>query len=71
MSKPTSPPLSAGRAKSQSEVVELQTNFVRRRVEMSVEQTEEFQALTIKAATDVTKPVEDAFHESLENVKVA
>ena len=58
-------------AKSLSEIIELQTTFLRKRVEMGVEQAKEFQALTTKAATDVSKPVKDAFEKALKDLKVA
>ncbi|BCH23339.1 phasin [Mesorhizobium sp. L-8-3] len=58
-------------AKSLSEVVELQTTFLRKRFEMGVEQAKEFQALTTKAATDVSKPVKDAFEKALKDLKAA
>jgi phasin len=58
-------------AKSLSEVVELQTAFLRKRVEMTVEQTKDLQSLTTKAATDVSKPVKDAFEKTLKELKVA
>ncbi|MES0100892.1 phasin [Mesorhizobium sp. M0019] len=58
-------------AKSPSEVFELQTTFLSKRVEMGVEQAKEFQALTTKAVTDVSKPVKDAFEKALKNLKVA
>jgi phasin len=58
-------------AKSLSEVVELQTTFLRRRVEMGVEQAKEFQTLTAKAAADVSKPIKDAFEKALKDLKVA
>jgi hypothetical protein len=38
---------------------------------MSVEQAKEFQALTTKAATDVSKPVKDAFEKAMKDLKVA
>src|SRR5262245_57355381 len=57
--------------KSLSELVELQTAFVRKRVEMSVEQAKEFQALTTKATTEVSKPVKDAFEKAMKDLKVA
>ncbi|HET9538319.1 MAG: phasin [Mesorhizobium sp.] len=57
--------------KSLSELVELQTAFVRKRVEMTVEQAKEFQALTTKATTEVGKPVKDAFEKALKDLKVA
>jgi phasin len=57
--------------KSLSEMVELQTSFVRKRVEMSVEQAKEFQALTTKATTEVSKPVKEAFEKAMKDIKVA
>ncbi len=45
--------------------------FLRKRVEMGVEQTTEFQELTAKAMADVTKPLKDAFEKSLNDLKVA
>ena len=58
-------------AKSLSEVVELHATFLRKRFEMGVEQAKEFQALTTKAATDVSKPVKDAFEKAMKDLKVA
>jgi phasin len=55
--------------KSLSELVELQTAFVRKRVEMTVEQAKEFQALTSKATTEVSKPVKDAFEKAMKDLK--
>jgi phasin len=57
--------------KSLSELIELQTAFMRKRVEMSVEQAKEFQAITTKATGEVTKPVKDAFEKALKDLKVA
>ncbi|MDX8481526.1 phasin [Mesorhizobium sp. VK24D] len=59
------------RAKSLPEVFELQTTFLSKRVEMGVEQAKEFQELTTKAATDVSKPVKDAFEKVLKDLKAA
>ena len=58
-------------AKSLSEIIELQTIFLRKRVEMGVEQVKEFQALTTRAATDLSKPVKDAFEAALQDLKAA
>jgi phasin len=69
-------------AKSLSEVVELQTAFLRKRVEMTVEQAKDFQAVTAKAAKDiqaattkatedVSKPIKDVFEKALKDLKVA
>jgi len=58
-------------AKSLSEVVELQTAFLRKRVESTVEQAKEFQAVASKAAEDVSKPVKTAFEKALKDIKAA
>ena len=58
-------------AKSLSEVVELQTAFVRKAVETAVEQAKELQAVSSKAAEDVSKPIKTAFEKSLKELKVA
>ncbi len=57
--------------KSLSELVELQTAFLRKRVEMTVEQAKEFQALTSMATTEVSKPVKEAFEKAMKDIKVA
>lgn len=58
-------------AKSLSEVVELQTVFLRKRVEMTVEQAKDIQAATAKAAEEVSKPVKQAFEKVFKELKVA
>lgn len=58
-------------AKSISEVIELQTAFVRKGVEMGVEQAKDFQSVSQKAATEVTKPLKDVFEKTLKELKVA
>jgi phasin len=58
-------------AKSLSEVIELQTSFLRQRVESAVEQAKELQAITSKAAEDVSKPIKDAFEKAVKELKVA
>lgn len=58
-------------AKSLSEVIELQTAFLRKQVETVVEQAKDFQATSSKAATDVSKPFKDAFEKSMMELKVA
>jgi phasin len=58
-------------AKSFSEVIELQTAFLRRGVEMAVEQAKELQAVTSKAAEDVSKPMKDVFEKAMKELKVA
>ena len=58
-------------AKSLSEVVELQTAFVRKSVETAVEQVKELQAVGTKAAEDVSKPIKTAFEKAMKEIKVA
>lgn len=54
-----------------SDFFELQTSYLRKRVEMMVEQTKEMQSVTAKAAEDVSKPVKDVFEKSFRELKVA
>lgn len=58
-------------AKSLSEVVELQTAFLRKRVEMTVEQVKDFQAASTKVAEEVTKPMKNVFEKAMKELKVA
>ena len=58
-------------AKSLSEVVELQTSFLRKRVEAGVEQAKDFQAVATKAAEDVSKPMKTVFEKAVKELKVA
>ena len=57
--------------KSPSEFIELQTAFLRKQVEKTVEQAKEFQAVTTKAAEDVSKPFRDVFEKAMKDLKVA
>jgi phasin len=58
-------------AKSLSEILELQTGFMRKSYEMLVEQAKDFQAASTKAAEDVTKPTKTAFEKAMKEFKVA
>ena len=58
-------------AKTLSEVIELQTSFLRKQVETGVEQAKEFQASATKAAEEVSKPVKTAFEKAMKELKVA
>ncbi len=58
-------------AKSLSEIIELQTAFLRKRVEMTVEQVKDFQTATSKVAEEVGKPVKVAFEKAMKDLKVA
>ncbi|WP_309083370.1 phasin [Chelativorans sp.] len=52
-------------AKSFSEMIELQSSFIRRQMEFAIDQTREFQAISQKAATELAKPVKDVFERAL------
>ncbi len=58
-------------AKSLSEVVELQSAYLRKRVEMTVEQAKDFQAATSKAAEELAQPIKVAFEKALKDLKAA
>jgi phasin len=57
--------------KSLSEVMELQTAYMRKSYEMMVEQAKDFQAASTKAAEDVAKPTKTAFEKAMKEFKVA
>lgn len=57
--------------KSVSELVELQTAYLRKRFEMAVEQTKDFQSASVKAAEEIAKPTRTAFEKALKELKVA
>jgi phasin len=57
--------------KSVSELIELQTAFLRKGVETAVEQAKDIQAASSKAAQDVAKPIKGAFDKALKELKVA
>ena len=57
--------------KSLSELIELQTAFIRKQFETTVEQAKEMQAATSKAAEEVSKPVKGLFETAMKELKVA
>ena len=57
--------------KSVSEFIELQTAWMRKSVEMGVEQAKDIQAASTKAAEDVAKPIKTAFEKTMKELKVA
>ncbi len=58
-------------ARSLSEVIELQTSFLRNRVEMGVEQAKDFQAIATKAAEDVSRPLKSVVEKTFQGLKAA
>ncbi|GLR46026.1 phasin [Mesorhizobium amorphae] len=57
--------------KSLSEFVELQTAFVRKQMEQSVEQAKNFQATAMRATEGLSKPIRNAFEKALTELKAA
>jgi phasin len=57
--------------KSLSELVELQTSFLRQSYEMMVEQAKDFQSVSSKAMQDVTQPAKAAFEKATKELKIA
>lgn len=58
-------------ARSLSEVIELQTAYLRKSVETAVEQAKDFQSVSTKAADELSRPVKDAFEKAMKDLKVA
>ncbi|CAM5525530.1 phasin [Aquamicrobium terrae] len=58
-------------ARSLSEVVELQTSFLRNRVELGVAQAKDFQAIATKAAEEVSRPLKGMVEKTFQNFKAA
>ena len=58
-------------AKSVSEVVELQSAFVKKSFETGVEQAKDFGAAAQKAAEKAAQPVKDAFEKAAKDLKAA
>ena len=54
-----------------SELFELQTSYLRKRVELVVDQAKELQSASAKATEEVVKPVKDIFEKSFRELKVA
>jgi len=57
--------------KSLSELLELQTAYMRKSYEMAVEQAKDMQAASSKAAEDVAKPARTAFEKAMKELNVA
>ena len=56
-------------AKSFSEVIEMQTAYVRKQIELATDQTKEMQSLAQSVAQELMKPGRDAFQKAAETVK--
>ena len=54
-----------------SQLFELQTSYLRKRVELVVDQAKELQSASAKATEEVVKPVKDIFEKSFRELKVA
>jgi phasin len=51
-------------AKSFSEVIEMQTSYVRKQIELATDQSKDMQALAQSVAQELTKPARDAFQKA-------
>ena len=58
-------------AKSFSDFLELQTAFLRKNVEMAVEQAKDMQAVATKAAEDLSQPAKGAYDKAMKELKAA
>lgn len=58
-------------AKSLSEVLELQTAFMRKSFETAIEQAKDFQTSSARAAEDLSKPFKDVMSKAAQELKVA
>ena len=56
-------------AKSFSEVIEMQTSYVRKQIELATDQTKDMQALAQSVAQELTKPARDAFQKATSAAK--
>jgi hypothetical protein len=56
-------------AKSFAEVIEMQTAYVRKQIEMATDQSKDMQALTQSVAKDMMKPGRDAFEKASKNAR--
>ncbi len=57
--------------KSLSELLELQTSYLRKSFETMVEQAKDFQSASSKAMEDVTAPTKSAFEKAMKELKIA
>lgn len=58
-------------AKSLSELIELQTAYLRQSIETAIEQAKELQTASSKAAEDLAKPARTAFEKAVTELKAA
>ncbi|MDL2402897.1 phasin [Rhizobium mayense] len=56
-------------ANSPSQFFELQSTYLRKRVDASIEQAKEFRALANKAVAEISKPIKGAFDKALTDLK--
>ena len=56
---------------SLSEMIELQTSFLRKSVESAVDQAKDFQSASVKVAEEMSRPLKDVFEKSVKELKVA
>ncbi len=59
------------KAKSLSEIVELQSSFFSKQMEVFADQARDMQSVATKAMEDASKPVKSAFEKAVSSVKAA
>lgn len=57
--------------KSLSDFIELQTSYLRKRIEMAIEQTKEMQVAGSNAAEEIAKPLRGSFEKAVNGLKAA
>lgn len=58
-------------ARSFADLVEMQSTFMRKRMEVAVDQMKDFQTASQKSAESVSKPMRDAFEKTIKELRVA
>ncbi|MCR4268998.1 phasin [Nitratireductor sp. ZSWI3] len=58
-------------ARSLADVIELQSTFLRKRMEVAADQMKEFQANSQKSAEVLAKPMKDAFEKAVKELRIA
>jgi phasin len=57
--------------RSFAELIEMQSNFMRKRMEVAVDQMKDFQTTSQKSAETMAKPMKDVFEKAVKELRVA
>ncbi|EKF40893.1 phasin [Nitratireductor indicus] len=58
-------------ARSLADLIEMQSSFLRKRMEVAVDQMKEFQVTSQKSVETLSKPMKDVFEKAFKEVRVA